>query len=33
MSLKWIVKRLRMGVWTHVSNCLVRKRKQNEKCE
>ena len=33
MSLKWIAKRLQMGVWTHVSNCLVQKRKQNEKCQ
>jgi hypothetical protein len=33
MTLKWIAKRLNMGTWTHVSNCLVRKRKQNEKCQ
>ena len=33
MTLKWIAKRLKMGVWTHVSNCLVQKRKQNEKCQ
>ena len=33
MTLKWMAKRLKMGVWTHVSNCLVQKRKQNEKCQ
>jgi len=33
MALKWIAKRLKMGVWTHVSNCLVEKRKQNENCQ
>jgi len=33
MTLKWIAKRLKMGAWTHVSNCLVQKRKQNEKCQ
>ena len=27
MSLKWIAQRLNMGTWTHVSNCLVQKRK------
>jgi len=33
MTLKWIAKRLKLGAWTHVSNCLVQKRKQNEKCQ
>ena len=33
MTLKWIAKRLKVGVWTHVSNCLVQKRKQNENCQ
>ena len=28
MTLRWIAKRLNMGTWTHVSNCLVRKRKK-----
>ena len=28
MSLKWIAQRLRMGTWTHVSNCLSQKRKK-----
>ena len=27
MSLKWIAQRLRMGTWTHVSNCLTLKTK------
>ncbi len=31
MTLKWIAQRLRMGTWTYVSNCLVQKRKQDEK--
>ncbi len=31
MSLKWIAQRLKMGVWTHVSNCLAQKRKEEEK--
>jgi len=31
MSLKWIAQRLHMGTWTHVSNCLVQRRKQAEK--
>ena len=31
MSLKWIAQRLQMGTWTHVSNCLVQRRKQAEK--
>ena len=33
MTLEWIAKRPKLGVWTHVSNCLVQKRKQNEKCQ
>ena len=33
MTLKWIANRLKMGAWTHVSNCLVQKRRQNEKCK
>ncbi len=31
MTLKWIAQRLKMGAWTHVSNCLVQKRKDEEK--
>jgi len=30
MTLKWTAKRLKMGVWTRVSNCLVQKRKQDD---
>jgi hypothetical protein len=30
MTLKWVAKRLKLGAWTHVSNCLVQKRKENE---
>jgi putative transposase len=30
MTLKWIAQRLKMGVWTHVSNCLVQKRKKGK---
>jgi hypothetical protein len=33
MTLKWIAQRLKMGAWTHVSNCLVQKRKEAEKCQ
>lgn len=33
MSLKWIAQRLKMGTWTYVSNCLVQKRKEMEKCQ
>jgi putative transposase len=33
MTLKWIAQRLKMGAWTHVSNCLVQKRKDDEKCQ
>ena len=33
MTLKWIAQRLKMGAWTHVSNCLVQKRKEQEKCK
>jgi hypothetical protein len=27
MTLKWIARRLRMGSWTHVSNCLAEAMK------
>lgn len=30
MTLKWIAQRLNMGAWTHVSNCLVQKRKREK---
>jgi hypothetical protein len=30
MTLKWIVQRLKMGAWTHVSNCLVQQRKKEK---
>ncbi|HWW02128.1 MAG TPA: hypothetical protein VNZ64_20680 [Candidatus Acidoferrum sp.] len=33
MTLKWIARRLNMGAWKHVSNCLVQKRKEDEKCQ
>jgi hypothetical protein len=33
MTLKWIARCLRMEAWTHVSNCLAQKRKENEKCK
>ena len=33
MTLQWVAQRLRMGAWTHVSNCLVQRRKENEKCK
>ncbi len=33
MTLKWIAQRLKMGTWTHVSNCLVLKRRADEKCK
>ena len=33
MTLKWIAHRLKMGVWTHVSNCLVQKCKNGLKCQ
>lgn len=33
MTLKWIAQRLKMGAWTYVSNCLVQKRKHDEKCK
>jgi REP element-mobilizing transposase RayT len=34
MTLKWIARRLHMGAWTHLSNCLAQERKlQNEKCK
>jgi hypothetical protein len=32
MTLKWVAQRLKMGAWTHVSNCLVQNRKR-EKCQ
>ena len=31
VTLKWITERLKMGAWTYVSNCLVQKRKGEEK--
>jgi hypothetical protein len=31
MTLKWIAHRLWMGAWTYVSNCLVQKRKNEQK--
>jgi len=33
MTLKWIAERLNMGTWAHVSNRLVQRRKENEKCK
>src|ERR1043165_1993420 len=30
MTLKWIAQRLKMGTWTHVSNCLVQQRKKDK---
>jgi hypothetical protein len=33
MTLKWIAQQLRMGAWTHGSNCLVQKRKEDEECQ
>jgi hypothetical protein len=33
MTLKWIAQRLKMGTWTHLSNCLVQNHKQEEKCQ
>jgi len=33
MTLRWIAQRLNMGTWTHVSNCLVQRRKEDEKCK
>ena len=33
MTLKWIAQRLKMGAWTHVSNCLAAKRKADVKCQ
>jgi len=30
MTLKWIARRLKMGTWTHVSNCLVEKRNKRK---
>ncbi len=31
MTLKWVAQRVKVGAWTHVSNCLVRKHKADEK--
>jgi len=31
MTLKWIAQRLKLGVWTHVSNCLAQKRANKAK--
>ena len=33
MTLRWIEQRLKMGAWTHVSNCLVQERKNSEKSQ
>jgi hypothetical protein len=33
MTLKWIVARLHMGVWTSVSNALARKQSKDQKCQ
>ena len=33
VTLKWIARRLNMGTWTYVSNCLVKKRKGAAKCK
>ena len=33
MTLKWIARRLDLGAWTFVSNCLVQKRRQDETCQ
>jgi len=33
MTLKCIAKRLRMGAWTSVSNALVQRRRQEQKCQ
>ena len=33
MTLNWIAQLLKVGAWTHMSNCLVQKCKQHEKCE
>jgi putative transposase len=33
MTLKWIARRLKMGTWTYVSNCLGFERKLKLKCE
>lgn len=30
MTLNWIAQRIKLGTWTHVSNCLVQKRKKDE---
>jgi len=30
MTLEWIAQRLKMGTWTHVSNCLLRKRRAEQ---
>ncbi|EEF61308.1 hypothetical protein Cflav_PD4329 [Pedosphaera parvula Ellin514] len=31
VTLKWIVQRLRMGTWTHISNCPGPKENQNDR--
>ena len=31
MTLKWIARRLKMGTWTYVSNCLSEKRRECQK--
>ena len=33
MTLKWVAQRLRMGAWTHVSNCLVQRRRKERECK
>jgi putative transposase len=33
MTLKWIAQRLKMGAWTHVSNCLAQRQKEERKCK
>jgi hypothetical protein len=33
MTLKWIARRLHMGSWTHVSNCLAARQKKSVKSE
>lgn len=30
MSLKWVARKLQMGSWTYLSNCLVQKRKEQK---
>ena len=33
MTLKWIAQRLKMGLWTYVSNCLVQRRRNSKQCK